>query len=1173
MGKRPRTPHFITGIGDGNVHDGKSNNNKDISRLRGNKDGNNSNSNSNGNINSNGNGNSNSNNEDLTRDSNKDNGYNSRHNHGSHNSLNDQRHIRIREELLHRMDGEDGGTYPADSWIDAFHDRKTAIPVMDLNLENIGNRNSAMGIGIDVNGIVKPVDSTGPWQVSAFTFLGAVVVIAIVLHFVAETSSGASNNHKNKSIDKDSSSNRHHTGTNSRPYQYRRRQRQRRMQKLRKKKTDEWSDDEEPIQDGIGQLSTSNSMFSSFTGIGDGRTEGNTNSNSNPFDGGYGSPDPDPYEYDQDYNEYENEYDNNNRSVYHQSDYYQEPNSYLSSQDISLRRTGNNTKDSYDYYATNSQTPAPAMGKSGAGSNRVGVVPTYRSPSASKYLMEPTTTSSAKLSSLVFRPSTTATTPQRGISPMNSYSSAGSDPRQRQQQQRPRQRQTNYSSNDSVSSPIWEMEKNGNRSSNSSNSNVNVNGKNHGRHNNNAVTATTPSWSSNQTPSSGRLRMPSTPETYTVGSALSWQHDENDDTNTFQDDLAVPSSLLQQPKLMTSPKDNSVDEFDLGIVANRPTELGAARLLYSGSRFSSFASIRDIDGEGSQHSPNKNVENEGLETSDDRETASGTWSHHSGSGYGEIENIGDSPTRSQYSHHSHHSRSSNNNNVSPSASTYSTSAHSHLLQDMHQKSLLLTPGNCEATPRIGNARKTIAFGHGAASSLDAAALLPFSGTSGTIPIIPFVPHLEEQAQYTDTGLSPVLFTNDPPPRSVIMDELRLVEMETGNSTHWNIDISESSNNEDQSSFAGDYDDDQLDRSAFMESSDHGSASYDGSDISIPSGDPRKNIVHKRRNLTMATDAATSLQSSIDFDELQLQEVIGGGGFGQVWKAIWRGTPVAVKVLTGSAQNTHVARAILEEFKAEINLLKGMRHPNICLYMGACVTPPNRAIITELAANGSAWDSLRLPLMPPYTAADGTHRGSWPLSLYLPGQHGVPPGSHGSALSSHISAPIPPRGTWPWELVKRVSCGAARGMAYLHSGNPPVLHRDLKSANLLLDESYTTKVCDFGLSRLKAQTRSMTANCGTVQWMAPEVLANKVYDEKADVYSFGIIVWELLSRECPYEGMTAIQCALAVLNRDKRPEIPKWCPPGLHALIKSCIKKDPASRPTFTEVIVALDALN
>lgn len=240
----------------------------------------------------------------------------------------------------------------------------------------------------------------------------------------------------------------------------------------------------------------------------------------------------------------------------------------------------------------------------------------------------------------------------------------------------------------------------------------------------------------------------------------------------------------------------------------------------------------------------------------------------------------------------------------------------------------------------------------------------------------------------------------------------------------------------------------------------------------------------------------------------------------------------------------------------------MRHPNICLYMGACLTPPTRAIITELAANGSLWDALRLPLSAPYTESDGTTRTAWPLSLYKSSHTGdTPP-----------PLPLPPKGTWPWVLVKRVTCGAARGMTYLHSGTPPVLHRDLKSANLLLDESYTAKVCDFGLSRLKAQDRSMTGNCGTVQWMAPEVLANQRYAEPADVYSFGIIVWEMLTGECPYEGMSAIQCALAVLNGDHRPEIPSWCPPALSALIRACWEQNPERRPSFAQIIMALDAM-
>jgi serine/threonine protein kinase len=477
------------------------------------------------------------------------------------------------------------------------------------------------------------------------------------------------------------------------------------------------------------------------------------------------------------------------------------------------------------------------------------------------------------------------------------------------------------------------------------------------------------------------------------------------------------------------------------------------------------------------------------------------------------------------------------------------SSHSQNIQQgfssHHQQSLLLSPGDYEETPRVGNARRLIAD----AGSFDEAALMPPNNISDNEygdPPIPFIPAL---ALFPD-GASPRLHA-EPPPRSILMDELRLVQMETGNSDiHWGISEPEAH----QQSFALD---------------DESDESSEGSDISIPSNDPRKSIHHKRSKLTEATDSASSLQSGINFDELQLVEVIGGGGFGQVWKATWRGTPVAVKILTGSAQNTHIAKAILEEFKAEINLLKGMRHPNICLYMGACVDPPNRAIITELASNGSVWDALRLPLSPPFVVADGTAQGAWPLHLYMPDHHGAPPSSQGAP---RISAPIPPRGSWPWELVKKVSCGAARGMAYLHSGNPPVLHRDLKSANLLLDDSYTTKVCDFGLSRLKAQTRSMTGNCGTVQWMAPEVLANRSYDEKADVYSFGIIVWELLARECPYEGMTAIQCALAVLNRDKRPEIPKWCPPGLHALIKACVKKEPSERPSFAEVIPMIDEM-
>jgi serine/threonine protein kinase len=104
------------------------------------------------------------------------------------------------------------------------------------------------------------------------------------------------------------------------------------------------------------------------------------------------------------------------------------------------------------------------------------------------------------------------------------------------------------------------------------------------------------------------------------------------------------------------------------------------------------------------------------------------------------------------------------------------------------------------------------------------------------------------------------------------------------------------------------------------------------------------------------------------------------------------------------------------------------------------------------------------------------------------------------------------------------------------------------------------------------TSSTQGNCGTVQWMAPEVLANEKYAEPADVYSCGIILWELLSRECPYEGMEPIQCAVAVLNRGIRPDIPNWCPPPFAALISSCVAQEAEVRPTFMQILSALDAM-
>jgi len=442
--------------------------------------------------------------------------------------------------------------------------------------------------------------------------------------------------------------------------------------------------------------------------------------------------------------------------------------------------------------------------------------------------------------------------------------------------------------------------------------------------------------------------------------------------------------------------------------------------------------------------------------------------------------------------------------------------------------------------------------------------------------IPIVPNLDESPSEDDCSFGA--------PRSIQIDELQLVRMESGelgprwrtaNEQYLPRETGGQSHHHpmfgsEKNAWYEPPDEKALERMQLerenMQKLQHAAESMD------PQDDPRNSILHIRKDLTTSSDSASSLSSEISFKEVKLEDVIGGGGFGQVWAAKWQGTPVAVKVLTGTAQAETVPKAVLEEFIAEINIISGMRHPNICLFMGACLTPPNRAIVTELCENGSLWDALRSPLGSSYCVADGHSRSAWPLELYELAP--PPPLYHNGQVSFSVPSepPMPPAGAWPWALVKRVSAGAARGMCYLHSGKPPVLHRDLKSANILLDESYTAKLADFGLSRLKAVRSGMTGNCGTVQWMAPEVLMNEDYAEPADVFSYGIILWEMLTKECPYEGMTPIQCALSVLNENKRPEIPGWCPQRFCALIKDCVEKDPKARPTFPQILAALDAM-
>jgi mitogen-activated protein kinase kinase kinase 9 len=260
------------------------------------------------------------------------------------------------------------------------------------------------------------------------------------------------------------------------------------------------------------------------------------------------------------------------------------------------------------------------------------------------------------------------------------------------------------------------------------------------------------------------------------------------------------------------------------------------------------------------------------------------------------------------------------------------------------------------------------------------------------------------------------------------------------------------------------------------------------------------------------------QLEIDFKELILEKQISEGGYGVIYRGRWRESVVAVKMLKIDMKEEHV-----RDFIYECYAMESLRHPNIVMFLGACTKPPNLAIVLEFCTRGSLWSVLQ--------------NQEIPLS---------------------------------WDDRKRIALDAARGVTYLHAFNPPVLHRDLKSLNLLLDDGFRTKVADFGWTRTMAST--MTGKIGTYQWMAPEVISGHNYTEKADVFSFGIILWEIAAREPPYRNISGLQVSIEVVNNDLRPTIPKKTPENFAKLVRKCWDREPSKRPSFKEIIKELEAM-
>ncbi|KAJ6813692.1 serine/threonine-protein kinase EDR1-like [Iris pallida] len=261
---------------------------------------------------------------------------------------------------------------------------------------------------------------------------------------------------------------------------------------------------------------------------------------------------------------------------------------------------------------------------------------------------------------------------------------------------------------------------------------------------------------------------------------------------------------------------------------------------------------------------------------------------------------------------------------------------------------------------------------------------------------------------------------------------------------------------------------------------------------------------------------------IPWEHLVIGERIGLGSYGEVYRADWNGTEVAVKKFL----DQDFYGDALDEFRSEVRIMRRLRHPNVVLFMGAVTRPPNLSIVSEFLPRGSLYRILHRP----NCQIDEMQRIKMALDV-------------------------------------------AKGMNCLHTSIPTIVHRDLKSPNLLVDKNWTVKVCDFGLSRLKHSTfLSSKSTAGTPEWMAPEVLRNEPSNEKCDVYSFGVILWELATLRMPWSGMNPMQVVGAVGFQGRRLDIPKEVDPLVATIIWECWQKEPSSRPSFAQLTTALKSL-
>ncbi|KAJ3674735.1 hypothetical protein LUZ60_005351 [Juncus effusus] len=289
---------------------------------------------------------------------------------------------------------------------------------------------------------------------------------------------------------------------------------------------------------------------------------------------------------------------------------------------------------------------------------------------------------------------------------------------------------------------------------------------------------------------------------------------------------------------------------------------------------------------------------------------------------------------------------------------------------------------------------------------------------------------------------------------------------------------------------------------------------------------------------------------IDLAKLEIRYVIAHGTYGTVYRGTYDGQDVAVKILDwgedGYSTETETL-SLRASFKQEVAVWHKLNHPNVTKFVGASMgTTALR--IPENSAPG-AGRSTSLPA-----------RACCVVVEYL----------QGGTLKQYLIKNR--RRKLAYKLVVQLALDLSRGLSYLHSQK--IVHRDVKSENMLLDKQVNLKIADFGVARVEAQNpKDMTGATGTLGYMAPEVLEGKPYNRKCDVYSFGICLWEIYCCDMPYPDLSFADVSSNVVHQNLRPEIPRCCPHALATIMKRCWDANPDKRPDMDEVVRLLESLD